>query len=282
MHPLLPKLLYGTAWKKEKTAQCVEMALSCGFRGIDTACQPKHYDEELVGIGLQKGYKKGLKREDLFIQTKFTPLGGQDPQTIPYNPHENIEKQIADSFEVSKKNLHTHYIDSLLLHSPLFPYPNMLRAYKAMEGLYDKGEVLHLGISNCYDLELLKQVYMDANVKPSFVQNRFYADTAYDKELRTWCIAHHVAYQGFWTLTANPHILQSEPMRLLTQKYGKTEAQLFYRFLTCKGITPLIGSTSKQHLEEAMAIFDFELQREDIKMLERVTGLEPATFSLGS
>ena len=41
----LPKLLYGTAWKKEKTATCVEMALECGFRGIDTACQPKHYDD---------------------------------------------------------------------------------------------------------------------------------------------------------------------------------------------------------------------------------------------
>ena len=264
-----PPLLYGTAWKKDKTSECVEMALDCGFRGIDTACQPKHYHEAGVGEGLNHAYEKGLRREYLFIQTKFTPLGGQDPQNIPYNPQESIEKQIADSFEVSKENLHTDYIDSLLLHSPLFPYPNMQRAYKAMEGLYDKGEVLHLGISNCYDLELLKHVYKDARVKPSFVQNRFYADTGYDKELRAWCNQHGISYQGFWTLTANPHILKSEPMRLLTHKYTKTEAQLFYRFLTCKGITPLIGSTSKRHLEEDMAIFDFELEREDSEMLER-------------
>lgn len=265
-----PKLLYGTAWKKEKTAECVEMALDCGFRGIDTACQPKHYHEAGVGEGLSKAYEKGLKREELFIQTKFTPLGGQDPQNIPYNPQDSIEQQIATSFEVSKKNLHTDYIDSLLLHSPLFPYPNMQRAYKAMEALYDKGEVLHLGISNCYDLELLKQVHKDARVKPSYVQNRFYTDTGYDKELRAWCINHNIAYQGFWTLTANPHILQSESMRLLTQKYAKTPAQLFYRFLTCNGITPLIGSTSKKHLEEDVAIFDFELEREDSEMLDKL------------
>ena len=266
----IPPLLYGTAWKKDKTAQCVEMALDCGFRGIDTACQPKHYQEAGVGEGLNRAYEKGLKREDLFIQTKFTPLGGQDPQNIPYNPQDSIEKQIADSFEVSKKNLHTDYIDSLLLHSPLFPYANMLRAYKTMETLYDKGEVLHLGISNCYDLELLKQVYQDARIKPSFIQNRFYADTGYDKELRAWCINHPIAYQAFWTLSANPHILHSEPMRLLTLKYTKTAAQLFYRFLTCKGITPLIGSTSKKHLEEDRAIFDFELDKKDSEIVERM------------
>jgi pentose-5-phosphate-3-epimerase len=36
-------LVYGTAWKKEKTAEHVEMAVKTGFRFIDTACQPRHY-----------------------------------------------------------------------------------------------------------------------------------------------------------------------------------------------------------------------------------------------
>lgn len=45
----MPKLLYGTAWKKERTATLVEMALTLGFKGVDTACQPKHYEEELFG-----------------------------------------------------------------------------------------------------------------------------------------------------------------------------------------------------------------------------------------
>ena len=39
----MPKLIYGTAWKKERTADLVEKAVKLGFRGIDTACQPKHY-----------------------------------------------------------------------------------------------------------------------------------------------------------------------------------------------------------------------------------------------
>lgn len=41
---MLPSVFYGTAWKKDKTADLVEAALKAGFRAIDTACQPKHYN----------------------------------------------------------------------------------------------------------------------------------------------------------------------------------------------------------------------------------------------
>ncbi|CAF4276806.1 unnamed protein product [Rotaria sp. Silwood2] len=39
----MPRLIYGTAWKKEATKDLVIQAVLNGFRGIDTACQPKHY-----------------------------------------------------------------------------------------------------------------------------------------------------------------------------------------------------------------------------------------------
>lgn len=38
-----PLISYGTAWKKDRTTALVYEALKVGFRGIDTACQPKHY-----------------------------------------------------------------------------------------------------------------------------------------------------------------------------------------------------------------------------------------------
>ena len=49
----MPRLIYGTAWKKKRTAELVVKAVEAGFRGIDTACQPKHYSESLVGKALQ-------------------------------------------------------------------------------------------------------------------------------------------------------------------------------------------------------------------------------------
>ena len=50
----IPKLLYGTAWKEERTLGLTTLALEAGFRGIDTANQRKHYFEVAVGQAVQQ------------------------------------------------------------------------------------------------------------------------------------------------------------------------------------------------------------------------------------
>lgn len=260
----IPPLIYGTAWKKEKTADLVELAVLNGFRGIDTACQPKHYNEAGVGEALIRLAQAGIGRDELFVQTKFTPLSGQDPQKVPYDPNAPLETQVAQSFARSQHNLKSEYVDSLVLHSPLFPYPHLQKVWGAMEAIYHSKKALGIGISNCYDLELLKRLYRDAEVKPSVVQNRFYADSGYDVELRQWCNDNGIVYQSFWSLTANPHLLGSREFFALTQEYNKTEAQILYRYLSHVGIVPLIGSTSKFHMDDDLDIFNFELRPDEI------------------
>lgn len=266
----MPALIYGTAWKKERTAKLVEMAIMGGFRGIDTACQPKHYHEAGVGEALIRLSAQGIAREELFVQTKFTPLAGQDPAQIPYDPSAPLAVQVAQSFEVSRRNLKTEYVDSLVLHSPLFPYAHLAQVWGAMEAIYQGGGTRQLGISNCYDLELLQRLYRDAEVKPAVVQNRFYEQSGYDRELRAWCDEMGILYQSFWSLTANPHILKSREFFALTQEYDKTEAQILYRYLTQVGITPLIGSTSLHHLKEDLEIFSFELKSSEIEAIRTI------------
>ena len=53
----MPALLYGTAWKEERTSALTELAVRTGFRGIDTANQRRHYFEEGVGQGLAAAYR---------------------------------------------------------------------------------------------------------------------------------------------------------------------------------------------------------------------------------
>ena len=261
----MPRIIYGTAWKKDRTADLVVKAILSGFRGIDTACQPKHYNEPLVGTALQRLKGHGIKREALFLQTKFTPLSGQDPRQVPYDKNSPVELQVAQSFETSKKNLQTEYVESLVLHSPMAPHKLLMKVWNAMEQIQKTGGTRHLGISNCYDTEVLRSLYADANVKPAVVQNRFYQETGYDTNLRHWCSNHGVIYQSFWTLTANPHILASITIRAIAQKYKKTEAQIFFRYLSQSGIVPLTGTSSEQHMMEDLSIFDFELSFEDLK-----------------
>ncbi|MEW6713457.1 MAG: aldo/keto reductase, partial [Candidatus Riflebacteria bacterium] len=103
----MPALIYGTAWKEQRTADLTEMALRAGFRGIDTACQPKHYNEAGVGEAIGRMRAQGVDRSELFVQTKFTPLAGHDPARVPYDPAAPIEEQVAQSFAVSQANLGT-------------------------------------------------------------------------------------------------------------------------------------------------------------------------------
>jgi diketogulonate reductase-like aldo/keto reductase len=266
----MPKLIYGTAWKKKRTEDLVVTAVLAGFTGIDTACQPKHYEEPLVGSALLKLQKLGIERDALFLQTKFTPLSGQDPARLPYDPNAPLETQVAQSFKVSQKNLQTDHIDSWLLHSPLASYQDTLTVWRAMEAIHNAGGARQLGISNCYDLDYLQRLSADARVKPAVVQNRFYQDTGYDAQLRQWCTDHGVIYQSFWTLTANPHILDSRTVRTLARQYDKTEAQIFFGYLGLIGIVPLTGTCSEQHMKEDLASFDIELTADEMERMRRL------------
>src|ERR1700680_4396202 len=109
MHTM-PPLIYGTAWKKERTSELVEKAILHGFKGIDTACQPKHYNEAGVGQALQALKKQNILAKNLFLQTKFTPLSGQDPARIPYDPAAPLAEQVQQSFLISLKNLQVDFI----------------------------------------------------------------------------------------------------------------------------------------------------------------------------
>ena len=254
----MPRLLYGTAWKGERTAALVASALRAGFRGIDTAAQAKHYDEAGVGAGLATA---GLPpREALYLQTKFTPPSGQDGERLPYSITAPLTTQIDQSVATSCRNLRTTYLDALVLHSPLESRARTLLAWRAMEQLVGSGAVRQLGISNCYALAEFDALYRAASIKPAVLQNRFYARTHHDRELRAYCRAHDVVYQSFWTLTANPDALASSTLRILAQRHGRTPAQILFRYLTHIDVVPLTGTSSLEHMREDLAIFEFELE----------------------
>jgi len=266
----MPKIIYGTAWKKERTTRLVELALRSGFRGVDTACQPKHYSEALVGEALLTMQHEGIKREDVFIQTKFTPTGGQDPDETPYDPSATLSEQVKQSFTVSKQNLHTHYIDSLVLHSPYTRFEDLMEVWHTMESFVQDGEVGQLGISNCYSLEVLQNLYAESDIKPAILQNRFHAKTYYDKEIRQWCDTHNVIYQSFWSLTANPKIVEGKTLDVISQKYQVTPAEIWFTFLRENSIVPLVGTSSSQHMLEDLGSLELSLSADEVEQIQRL------------
>ena len=136
-----------------------------------------------------------------------------------------------------------------------------------MEKICEAGEAKALGISNCYDLNVLKRLYSEAEIKPAIVQNRFYEESDYDAHLREWCNEHHITYQSFWSLTANPHLLGSRTIMKLALKYRKSEAQIFFAYLISQGITPLSGTTSKAHMRDDLEADKIVLEGEEIEQI---------------
>jgi len=260
----MPKILYGTAWKKSDTEELVATAIRRGFRGIDrgidTACQPKHYEEPGVGAGVAAALASaGLSRDELYLQTKFTSVSGQDPTRIPYDPRAPLAEQVSQSFQVSLRNLRTDYQDCRVLHAPLPTLQQTRQVWQAMEELALGGQVRQLGISNCYQLQQLESLSVAARVKPTVLQNRFCAETRYDSDIRAYCREHGILYQSFWTLTANPQILAHRTVTELAEQYERTAAQILFRYLTQIDVVPLTGTRSEAHMRQDLAIFEFQL-----------------------
>ncbi len=199
----------------------------------------------------------------LYLQTKFTPLSGQDPARLPYDAAAPLDQQVKQSFAASQRNLGREHIDALLLHSPLRDRVGQRAVWGAMEALVDSGRVGHIGISNCYDLAELQRLCREARIKPSIVQNRFYAETGYDKAIRAFCREHGMIYQGFWTLSANPHLLRDATLLGLAAAYARTPAQILFRYLLQRDVVPLTGTTSALHLRESLDVLAFELDAPD-------------------
>ena len=246
-----PYIMYGTAWKGDDTADLVYQAVRAGFRFIDTACQPKHYDEAGVGYGWKTAADEmGLKRTDVYLQTKFTPPSGQDQANMPYEAGLRLEAQVSRSIFVSLRNLQTTYIDSLVLHSPMPTMDETLRAWRVMEDHVKDGKVRSLGISNCYDPKVFAELYDKAKVKPRVLQNRFYSESNFDVELRKICKELGVAYQSFWTLSANRGALSTPEWRAAAAGKGLSPQTLMYAYVMALGHTPLSGTKDPGHMRE--------------------------------
>ncbi len=262
----VPDLMYGTAWKEDRTEALVAAALAAGFRAIDTANQRKHYHEQGVGAGIARS---GVRREELFLQTKFTFVDGQDHRR-PYDAAAPIAEQVAQSFASSLAHLGVTTLDSLVLHGPSQRDglgPDDHEAWRAMEALAAAGRVRLLGISNVTARQVADLVAF-ARVAPAFVQNRCYAQRAWDRAVRAVCREHDLVYQGFSLLTANRAALEAPRLRAIAKTHGRTPAQIVFRFAQQVGMLPLTGTTSPAHMAEDLAVGDFDLTADEIAAID--------------
>ena len=265
----VPSIMYGTAWKEERTQALTFAAIACGFRAIDTANQRKHYVEAGVGAAVGAAVASGsVTREQLFLQTKFTWQRGQDHR-LPYDPNADLATQVRQSIDSSLKHLGVTSIDSYILHSPSRGYglgEADWETWRAMEDAVRTGQVGLLGVSNISS-EQLATLVAGVKTAPAFVQNRCFARNRWDADVRALCETHDIVYQGFSLLTANPQVLSSPRLIAIARRHGKTVAQVVFRFAIELGMLPLTGTCDSLHMRQDLDIFDFTLNDEDIRIM---------------
>jgi diketogulonate reductase-like aldo/keto reductase len=273
-HLPAPPFLYGTAWKEERTAALTELAIRAGFRGIDTANQRRHYFEAGVGEGLAAAYRAGVvKREDLFLQTKFTYQGGQDHR-LPYDSSAAPALQVEQSLASSLEHLQTDHVDSFVLHGPSSNHnwtETDKEVWEAMVKERDDGRARVLGVSNV-SMRHLQQLVEAHREHPSFVQNRCYARLGWDREVRLFCKAYQIIYQGFSLLTANVEVLRHPFVTQLATRHQATAAQIVFAFARQARMLPLTGTSDPEHRKQDLASLDLALTQEEVQTIDSLAG----------
>ncbi len=266
----VPSFLYGTAWKEDATERLTSLALQAGFRGIDTANQRRHYFEAGVGAALRKAFADGLvKRQELFLQTKFTYQRGQDHR-LPYDPAADFATQVRQSFASSLEHLGVETLDSYVLHGPYSGHGIQAadrEVWSAMEELCQSGRTRLLGVSNVSYTQL-EALCKAATVLPAFVQNRCYGSDGWDAAVRELCRDKGIVYQGFSLLTANRGALAHPAVQAAAQRLERTPAQIIFCFALERGMLPLTGTSDPVHMRQDLACDAHSLRPDELHAIK--------------
>lgn len=136
-----------------------------------------------------------------------------------------------------------------------------------MEKIHESGRARLLGVSNV-SLDQLEMLCKDAKVKPNFVQNRCFAESGWDRAVRSFCKTNGILYQGFSLLTANRNVMTSQQLTILAQTHSCSPEQLIFRFAIDVGMILLTGTTDAQHMQQDLGIFGIQLQTDEILTIE--------------
>jgi 2,5-diketo-D-gluconate reductase A len=219
----------------------VRWALELGYRHIDTA--QAYGNEESVGKALRDS---GVRREDVFIATKFYP-GSDDP---------------AAEIERSLERLGVDHVDLYLIH---WPQGGPTWAWPGMERAHERGMARSIGVSN-FGVDDLDAVLAAARVPPAVNQIQFSPFT-YRRALLDACEQHQVVLEAYSPLTTGRR-LGDERVAKIAERHGRTPAQVLLRWAVQRGIPVIPKSTKRERISENAQIFDFTLSDEDMQALD--------------
>jgi len=291
---LMPQIGLGT-WQSPpaEVEAAVEVAITCGYRHIDTAAM--YANEDSIGTAVQKLLKSGaVKREELFIVTKLwsNMMRASD---------------VERGLKACLKNLQLDYLDLFLLHTPvgvlnegddvLMPTnadgsvkldmtTDHEAIWKAMEKQVDAGLTRSIGISNFNEKQITK-IMSCARIQPACNQVEIHARFQ-QRPLVQHCRKHNITVVAYAPLGSPgrkmdgvviPNLLGDPTVAAIAKSHNKTPGQVLLNHLASKDIIVLAKSTNPARILQNLESFDFNLSEEEVQQLDALdAGLDGRTF----
>lgn len=253
----LPMLGFGTykATAEAGTRSVLE-ALDRGYRLIDTAA--KYENEEAVGKAIRESK---LPREEILLTTKLwrEDLG-----------YDNTLK----AFEQSLQKLGLDYIDLYLINWPAneknygegWQKANA-EAWRAMETLKAEGKIKSIGVSNFW-AEHMDALLQTADFIPAVNQIEFHPGY-WQPDLVKYCKEKGIVVQA-WSPLARGTVFGNEVLQQIAVSYNKNIAQVCLRWAIQHEAIVIPKSTIPERIQENTAVFDFELNAEEMMMIDQI------------
>ena len=259
----VPQLGFGV-WQvpSDVAEQVVTTALEVGYRHVDTASA--YGNEEGVGRAVRAS---GIPREKLFVTTKL------------FNPDHG---RAEEAFDESLSRLGLDYVDLYLIHWPLPEHGTYMQAWRSLEKIYRQGRAKAIGVSN-FTVETLTRVIDEAEITPSINQIELHPYFQ-QRRMREFHEANGILTEAWSPLGQGQGLLGDPALAVLSEKYGKTPAQIVLRWHIQLGNVVIPKSVTPARIKENFGVFDFVLDAEDMTAIGAMNttdgriGPDPDTF----
>lgn len=249
---LIPAIGFGT-WQLHdgpEVVAAVKEAIAKGYRLIDTA---KLYgNEDGVGQAIQES---SVPRDKLFITTKL------------WNTDQGYETAFQ-AFDESLQRLQLEYLDLYLIHWPVTNlWPD---AWLALSDLQAGGRVKSVGVSN-FNVSELKGLQSFSKMLPAVNQIEFHPYVySHQAPILDYCQQNGIAVEAYSPLCKGLG-LNDDLIVNIAKLHNKTSAQVMLRWAVQHDTIPIPKSVSPKHIEENVAIFDFELSVDEMRAMDSLS-----------
>ncbi len=230
-----------------EVAAAIEYALQAGYRSIDTATY--YQNEHRVGEAV---IESGVAREEIFLTTKV------------WNSDQGYHSTIK-AFETSLEKLQINYLDLYLIHWP--QTGTTFETWRAMEELYEKGQIRAIGVCN-FLIPHLKRLMENSRIKPMVNQFEFHPELV-QPELLKFCRENQIQPEA-WRPIMKGRVNEIELLQELAEKYRKSPVQIVLRWDIQKGVVTIPKSVTPERIISNAAVFDFELAEEDVALIDKL------------